>query len=385
MTRDLDIARLYFFIWIGALGFSFPFANLFFRQNGLSGAEIGLMLTVGSVAGLIASPLWGRWSDSGASLTRLLQLAFVVTAAGVFAQSQQTLFIWFALTNVWRGFAGAGISPLSDTLALRVSDARRAGYGSIRVWGSAGWAVSVLVSGWVIERTSLITSFYGNAIGYVGAALLLFLIPQTLHAAPTERAREHVGLVNAARELLKNPALRGLAAALIVRGMLADGHLQFGNIYLEQLGASTTIIGIASMLAAVVELPGFFAADYVVKKIGARRTLLFSFLITGGKFVLVLAFPAVWSVLVTRAVEGIAFSMFTIGLLRYILERAPQPHMATMLAFFTVTLTALIQILGAPIGGIVFDVVGAYWLFALALGGNFLACLLFLWFARKQT
>ncbi len=370
MTRDLDIARLYFFVWIGGLGFSFPFANLFFRQQGLSGTEIGLLLTFGSMAGLIASPLWGRWSDSGAPLTRLLQLAFLVTAAGVFAQSQQTLFIWFALTNVWRALAGAGIAPLSDALALRISEARRAGYGSIRVWGSAGWAVSVLLSGWVIERTALITSFYGMAAGYVLAALLLFLIPKTLHALPKERVQEKSGLAHAARELVKNRALLGLAFALILRGMLSDGHLQFGNIYLEQLGASTAVIGIASMLAAAVELPGFFVADRVVKKIGAERTLLISFLITGLKFILVLAFPAVWSVLVTRAVEGVAFSLFTIGLLKYVLERAPQSQTATMLAFFTVTLTALIQILGAPIGGIVFDVVGAYWLYALTLVGN---------------
>src|SRR5262245_48527108 len=131
MVRDLDLARLYFFVWIGALGFSFPFANLFFRQVGLTGIEIGLVLTFGSLAGLIASRLAGRFSDGGAPLRRLLLIAFIVTAAGVFAQSQQTQFIWIALINAWRGFSGAGISPLSDALALRVSDARRAGYGSI--------------------------------------------------------------------------------------------------------------------------------------------------------------------------------------------------------------------------------------------------------------
>jgi len=248
-VRDVNLARLYFFVWIGALGFSFPFANLFFRQQGLSGTEIGLVLTAGSVAGLSASPLWGRWSDGGAPLTRLLQIAFVITSVGAFVQSQQTVFIWIALIHGARGFVGAAISPLSDTLALRISEARRAGYGSIRVWGSAGWAVSVLASGWVIERAGLVASFYGNGIGYALAALLLFFIPKTLHTAPTERARESGGLRRAARELVINRALLGLAVALVVRGILADGHLQFGNIYLEQLGASTAIIGIASMNA----------------------------------------------------------------------------------------------------------------------------------------
>lgn len=245
--------------------------------------------------------------------------------------------------------------------------------------------MSVLVSGWVIERTGLVTSFYGNGIGYLLAGLLLLFIPKTLATAPTERARESGGLRRAARELVVNRALLGLAAALIVRGMLADGHLQFGNIYLEQLGASTALIGIASMLAAVVELPGFFVANRVVKKIGARQALLISFFLSGIKFILVLLFPAVWSVMATRAIEGVAFSLFTIGLLNYILERAPQAQMATMLAFFTVTLITLNQILGAPIGGIVFDAVGAYSLYALALVGNLVACAIFWRFNARRN
>ncbi len=373
MSRDLWLARIYFFVWIGAIGFYYPFLNLFYRQQGLSGTEIGLVLTVGSIIGLIASPLWGRLSDSGAPLPRLLQVGLFATAFALVVLSQQTIFMGIALAAGLQALASAGLFPLSDTLALRISQARRAGYGSIRVWGSAGWAVIVLVSGWLIERTSLVAGFFGGASAFASAAVILFGIPKTAGTSPIERTREPGGLRHAARTLLRTRAFFGLALALIVRGMLSDGHLQFGNIYLEQLGASTAIIGIASMLAAAVELPGMFIADRVVRKIGATRTMLISFFITGFKLLLILIFPAVWSVLVTRAVEGIAFSLFTIGLINYVTQRAAPSQTSTMLALFTVTLTALIQILGAPIGGIVFDVVGAYWLYALALVGNFCA------------
>lgn len=380
--RELWLARIYFFVWIGGIGFYYPFLNVFYREQGLSGTEIGLILTMGSAIGLVSAPLWGRWSDSGARLTRLLQLGLVASAALLVGLSQQALFLRFAALAAVYGLASAGLFPLSDTLALRVSEARRAGYGSIRVWGSAGWAIVVLISGWVMERTGLVTGFFGGASAFVAAALILTgLAPAPIpHVTGDGRARE--GVWATVRGIAGTRALWALALALIVRGALSDGHLQFGNIYLEQLGASTALIGVASMVAAAVEVPGMFIADRVVKKIGARRTLLVSFFITGGKLFLVLAYPSVWTIMVTRATEGIAFSMYVIGMLKYITERASSGQMTTILALFSVTLVALVQILGAPIGGIVFDVAGAYWLYALAVVGNFAAGVILFMFTR---
>jgi PPP family 3-phenylpropionic acid transporter len=372
-VRELWLARVYFFLWIGGVGFYAPFINLFYRQQGMTGAEIGLIITIGSAVGLVAAPLWGRWSDAGAPLTRLLQLGLLITGTALVVLSQQRVFGIIAVVAGCQAIGVSGLFPLSDALALRVSQARRAGYGSVRVFGSAGWAVIVLVSGWLLNQAGLEAGFFGAAALFLVAGLVLFAIPAGIHAPNVMRSREPSGLKQAARQVLDTPALLGLAIALIVRGTLSDGHMQFGNIFLEELGATTAVIGIASMLQAAVELPGMFMADRVVKRLGALWTLLISFAITGGKLALVLVEPAVWSVMLTRAIEGIAFSLFTIGLITYVTGRAPTAQMATMLALFTVTLTALIQILGAPIGGVVFDAVGAYWLYALALVGNGLA------------
>lgn len=341
--RDLRLARIYFFVFIGAIGFYAPFVNIFYREQGLSGAEIGLVVTVGSIVGLFAAPLWGRWNDSGAPLSRILQLGLIATGIMLIILSRQNVFAMVAVVIGVLGLCSSGLFPLSDALALRISQARRAGYGSIRVFGSAGWAVIVFCSGWLFESTGVVAGFYGGAIMMAAAAALLFGLPVSN----------------------KPP-------------------LQFGNIYLEQLGATTWLIGIASMLQAAVELPGMFLADRVLRRVGATHMLLLSFLVTGGKLLLVLAYPAVLTIMVTRAIEGLAFSFFTIGLINYVTGRAPSAQTATMLALFTVTLTALIQILGAPVGGVVFDVVGAYWLYALALVGNLIAFGILFLFTRRE-
>ncbi|GIL15880.1 MAG: MFS transporter [Chloroflexota bacterium] len=386
--RDLRLARIHFFLLIGGVGFAYPFANLFYRWRGLSGTEIGLILTISSVIGLIAAPLWGRRSDANASLTRLLQVGLIASALALLALSQQTSFVWLAIFAMLQSAAGAGLSPLSDALALRITQTRRAGYGSVRVWGSAGWAVSVLVSGWLIERTSLVAGFVGSAVAFLVAAALVRALPAPILAPPSvppAPARAH-SLRGNARAVLQNRALLGLTLALLLQGLLGSGYMQFGNIYLEQLGASAFIIGVASMLGSVIELPGMFLGDRIVARVGAATALLFSFLLTGAPLLLVVLFPQVWAILTTRAIFGVAYSLFVIALVKYVTEHASAAQTATMLALFTVTLSALIQILAAPLAGIVFDAFGAYWLYALAVVGNLgAAALLFAFnrYARK--
>jgi MFS transporter, PPP family, 3-phenylpropionic acid transporter len=384
-ATDLRLARLYYFVFIGALGFSSPFINLFYLQQGLNGAEIGLVVLVSSLAGLVVAPLWGRLSDGGLSIIRLLQVSLIATAIVLVIRSQLATFVGIAVFASLQGLVGSGIGPLSDTVALRVTEARRAGYGSVRVFGSAGWTVIVPIAGWIISSTSLVVGFVGNAIGYFVSALLLFWmrLPPATPLVGSE-PRINGGLAASARTVLGNSALVGLALAVIVRGILNDGQNQFGNIYLQQLGASTGLIGIASMVGAVVELPSMFAADRVVRRIGATRTLLLSFLISGAKFIVVLAFPNVWTLILVRALEGMGLSLFLIGLLRFISDHSPSAQRATLLAFFTVTLAGLISMVGAVVGGVIFDAVGAYWLYALALAGNFCAGALMFAFTRGR-
>ncbi len=95
--RNLWTLRLYYFLLIGGGGFLFPFINLFYTQQGLSGTEIGLLSTFASLAALIAAPWWGRRSDATSHPRRLLQFGLLATSLCMLALSQQTIFAWMAL------------------------------------------------------------------------------------------------------------------------------------------------------------------------------------------------------------------------------------------------------------------------------------------------
>jgi hypothetical protein len=83
----------------------------------------------------------------------------------------------------------------------------------------------------------------------------------------------------------------------------------------------------------------------------------------------VFAFPGVFTIIAARAVGGIAFSFYTVAMIKYIGERTAANQTATALAIFTVTLPSLINITCTPLVGHVFDLVGAHWLYLISLSG----------------
>lgn len=381
VRRNLWGIRLHYFICIGGGGFLIPFVGLFFRRQGLSGTEIGLLSTMSAVAALLAAPLWGRWSDRAASRRRVLQVALVATALTVMALSQQRVFGWMALVVSVQALAGAGAEPLSDTLALDVTrGASQHGFGSVRVWGSLGWALIVSLGGWLVERTSLFVGFVGYAASLAVSALILELVNLAPSPARSGAAAPRTSVWSVARGLMQDPGLVGLAVALMIVWLSSDGLMRFEAIFLDQLGAGESLIGLANATAAVVELPAMFWADRLVKRLGPGPVLRMGLVLDALARGLVLAWPAVPAIFIRQAVAGMSFSFYSVAVVVFVSTHAPAQQSATALAFYAVTLRSLIQILGGPLNGLAFDAFGAYWLYAIGLGGNVLG-----WLALRFT
>ncbi|MGH8247743.1 MAG: hypothetical protein ACREUU_15085 [Gammaproteobacteria bacterium] len=70
------------------------------------------------------------------------------------------------------------------------------------------------------------------------------------------------------------------------------------------------------------------------------------------------------------------FSMYSVASVAYAVEGAPEGQGSTILALYFVTLRGLVILLASPLGGALFDLFGAYWLYVISLGGNFLGWLI---------
>lgn len=374
--NDLWQTRLYYLLWFGGSAFHFPFLNLFYLQLGLTGSEIGWMASISSIVTLATAPYWTSKSESWTNPRSMIQLFLLINAASYLLISQQVAFVGIALITIIRAFMTSSLYPLSDAMALRVTRASHTGFGSVRVFGSLGWVIFVPLSGWLVERAGLHYSLIGAAgITALGALILLFIsrahfgyVGEKIKGAPRPNIRAIFP------RLISQPMLMGVGLMIILMGLGNSGVGQFGMKYLNELGAPASLIGIIGSFSAVVELPFMFYADHLMKRYSAYRVLLMGMMIYACLRLMVFLIPSVPTIMLEQAMNGICFSFYTIGLVRFISDQTDSEGETRMLlAFFTVTVVSLTGIVSAPLAGSLFDHFGAHTLYAIAAAGYLLA------------
>jgi PPP family 3-phenylpropionic acid transporter len=362
--------RFYFFMVYGAFSFIAPYMTLFHDRQGFSGEQIGWLGSVGAMIGLLAAPLWGRWSDNVSTPRRLLQFALLMSLGVLLVLSQQTNFWITAALLALNGFAFAAVEPLSANLAVGRSGSN---FGSVRLWGSLGWAVLVVLAGYLIEQYSIQAMFRGYAVVLIGAIMMLNLLPRpqkrTLEKdEPEENLQPPTSKV--LREFVRSPLLMSVAAALMIHWITSAGAMQFTSLYMETLGASELIIGVSAAISAVVELWAMLWADRLVQKYSAYRMLqlfLVFYLFMVGSVVI---YPSVIAILISRFFLGFAYSLYVVSIVAFVNRNAPFGQSTTVLAIYMTTLRSLIMMIASPGAGWLYDLYGAYWLYVIALVGG---------------
>jgi MFS transporter, PPP family, 3-phenylpropionic acid transporter len=385
--RTLWSTRFYYLMWFASSGFVFPFISLFYVSRGLSGTEIGIISSVISVMGLALSPFWANRNEHWRNPRAALQVFIFVAGLLFLWLNAQSVFWGMVLINVLQAAIGAGISPISDALALRIVEETKVGYGSIRVFGSLGWVIFVLMAGWIIERTNISASLIGACIFALISAVCLFAIPvryfRTVKVGTETSPR--AGVRHVIGKLLQKPTMVGAGLLIVFFVIASSGIFQFQGVYLKQLGAPESLIGVAGMLAAVVELPFMLWSDKLMHRWGSYRVLLAGMLIYAVVRTAILISPTIPVILVSELFAGISYSFYVVAVVKYISEEADPSDTRTILALYTVTLPGLIGIIIGPISGAAFDRLGALSLYVIGVVGFLLAALVLYLSKRVDT
>ena len=382
-NRDLFFARAYYFSFMGGWGFILPFINLFYVSLGLSGTKIGTITSTSSIVGLAFAPIIVSEIKRRPQARGILQVALLLGALGYFLLGQQTAYISILVIVFFQALVGSSVMPISDSMAVSVSKDSGSGYGSIRAFASIGWIITVLASGWLIERFGFIAGFIGVSFMWMaGAGIAFFIQPRYFVTQPNAQSLKS-NIWTTIQRVSRDRTLVGFAVALIFIGFMNSGVLQFENVFLAELGASKKLISIAGILSAVVELPFMIYADRFVRKYGPSRILLIALIMTMLQRSAVFLIPSIATIMIVRFIGGVAFSFYTVSYIGLISSRTDKHETGTVLALYTVTLASFVTILAAPISGTIFDAIGARWLYALSAVGYAVGALS-VWLTRPQ-
>jgi MFS family permease len=195
-TRRRYPAQFWLLFWgmlLNAAGVSmvWPFLTIYVRQQlGVPLTQVGLLLSVNSLAGFVGTSFAGPAADRFGR-KRVMVLSLAAGALGMLAMSRADNYAsWIAIM----AFAGA-FNPLyrvgADAMvADLVGPAERPGaYALLRMIANLGVAIGPALGGF-ITSVSYAIAFYAAAVASTGYALLLALRARETLPASTPEARE---------------------------------------------------------------------------------------------------------------------------------------------------------------------------------------------------
>lgn len=316
---------LYFCSYFGMAAFN-AVLSLYLTNLGKSAAETSLIVSAGGLFSLGFTPLTGILCDRTGRprLVCGVQLILIGGLAAVFPFFH-SVWILFGLNGLILGMLSATM-PVSERLA----GAAKFRYGTLRVWGTLGYAAGTQTAGIGFQLAPAI--FFAAvgamallaALGYAGA---LDPLPQEADAAPPAREGSPLKAFLGNRSFLLYLLIGLLYAAS------SFSNMTYSPILLTDLGVSSAGVGTVLSLSTLVEIPLIFFSHKFMDRFSGKTLLLLTcaantveFLIFG----LVRSAPVVIGVIL--AIKAVSATLFMMILLKMVTNLVPPAYVTTGLA-----------------------------------------------------
>ncbi|MFC4402658.1 MFS transporter [Gracilibacillus xinjiangensis] len=327
------------------------FLPLYLQFRGLDGTEIGLVMAIGPFVSIFSQPFWGYMSDKSQSVKRILMLCLIgVLISSTFFLQMATLPLLLTLGAAYYFFA-APIGALGDSLAQRRADQLRVSFGTIRTWGSIGFATSSIIIGQVLAMTGIQYMVWPYLV-LAGAAFLTStrLVDANVKARPVQ-IRDMGSLMK------KKPFIIFLGLILFIT-TTHRANDSFIGIHIANLGGSEQLVGFAWFAGVASEALVFATAGKWFQKFHPLLFIIGAGLLFSIRWFLyaILADPAL--IVGLQFLHGLTYGVFYLTAFSYVTSLIPKFLQATGHLVFVSVAFGVTGIIGSLVGGIIMDNLG---------------------------
>jgi PPP family 3-phenylpropionic acid transporter len=355
MRHGVTMALVWFFC-LGALGVWFPFFALYLDENaGLSGAQVGAVMAMLPLVGMLAQPLWGQTADLTGSRARQLALLAFGAAAGYALLALPSSFGGLLAATAVLAFFSTAVIPscIAVTLAL-ARDAGPHAFGRTRVWGTVGFLLAVLAFPWLLDAWEAHTGAATRRGPALSEPALAIMFPVTAAIAACGAAcalllpRDGEVALRAARGdwrllLRHGPYLRVLGFGLLAY-LCVQGPQVFFPVFVRSLGGDIDTVSRMWIPMLALEIPLIALSGAALERIGARGLLAIGTLAGGLRWAVCGFAPDLAWVWPAQLLHGVVVAGLVIGGPLYVELVVPQRLRSTGQGLFVM--------LGFGIGGI---------------------------------
>ncbi len=274
----------FYFFYFGALGVLVPFWGLYLKQLGYGPLAIGELMAIPMATKIVAPFIWGWLGDHLGHrmwIVRVGSLLTALTFVGVFFYTQ---YLPLALTMVLFSFFWNAVLPQFEVVTLRYLGSGAARYAHVRLWGSVGFILAVMLLGRLVDTKGawiILPVLFGIYV----ALWLSSLVVTDPDPQPHPLDQSHI------LEVLRQPQVVAFVLGCFLMQAGHGPYYAFYSILMEQIGFTKTLIGGLWALGVIAEVLVFLVMHRLLGRYGARQVLITSFLLAALRWLLVALFP----------------------------------------------------------------------------------------------
>lgn len=296
----------FYLFYFALLGATAPFLAQYFDHLGFSSARIGELVAIPMLTRCVAPNLWGWLADrTGRRLTimrcgaacALLSFSLIFFDKGYAA---------LALVMALHAFFWHAVLPQFETIVLAHLRTEPQRYSQVRLWGSIGFILTVVLFGRLFGWFGL--DIYPYAVVVILSAILLasFLIPV---AQPTTAGKSL--LAGGFIAQLRQPGVMAFYTCVGLMQMSHGPYYTFFTLHLASLGYSSALIGVLWAVGVVAEVLMFMLMSRVLARFSVRRVLAVSFAMAALRWCLLGSFADhLWILLIAQLMHAATFGSF---------------------------------------------------------------------------
>jgi PPP family 3-phenylpropionic acid transporter len=236
------------------IGFFNPYLPLWLKDLGLPIFTISLLTSVQSVTRVFAPYAWGALSDRTGERVKLLRFSAGVATLAAMGLWWQGGPLWLAIVLLLMFTHTSSMMSLTEAAMAHLVAGDWGRYGRIRLWGSAGFLVTVFAAGEWFDRFGM-RHFPAWAVATLALVLLATLrLPNDVR----EPAAGQAARGEPVWPVLRQPVVRWFFAALFFHVTAHFAIYGFLSLYLDSLGYGKASIGFLWGLSVLAEIGWFF-------------------------------------------------------------------------------------------------------------------------------
>ncbi|CAM4493982.1 PPP family 3-phenylpropionic acid transporter [Paenibacillus endophyticus] len=348
----LRLLRSFNFLYFALLSMFVTFLPVYLDEQGLTPAQIGFIIGTGGFVTIITQPLWGIISDRTKTIRKILLLLLVVSSIAGYMLYSSSSFILLILLAMLLYFFLMPIDPLTESLNFSMSEAAGVSYGSIRTYGALGFAVTSLLTGYVM-------SYFGAnslALLFVAIGVISFVTSWLMPDVPVTGKPVTLGSL---KQFISNKETLMFLLLIFICAVPARMNDTFLGIYIRELGGEPKLVGLAFFLAAGSEILVFALSFWWLRK--GKEMLLIAI---SAAFFFIRFFISAWitdphMLAYLQILQLLTFPVFYSAAIQYLYRIVPVEWRATGQTVLALLFFGVSGIIASYLGGSLYDMFGA--------------------------